>query len=162
MHEAIRIRYVSYFPLGCVYQSSLPIFLYPFFLPCFLLCLSLICASQSLNPLSCVCLFVCPSVCFSEPLLLQWTGAMEHSPGPGVEDSGTGDVKNPSPGLSNLPKSLGLEGKIISHPAGLTEGRHHYIAEAYDKNTACEVSVLQSFIQFREFHFPVHWCLICL
>lgn len=68
---------------------------------------------------------------------------MEHSPGPGVEDSGTGDLKKPLPGLSSLPKSLGLEGKIISHPAGLTEGGRNYIAKAYDKNTALKMAVLE-------------------
>ncbi|KAG5286655.1 hypothetical protein AALO_G00017330 [Alosa alosa] len=56
----------------------------------------------------------------SEPLQLQWTGVMEHSPGAG--GLGPDDMENPLPGLSILPKSLGLEGKITSHPAGLMGG----------------------------------------
>ncbi|XP_031416008.1 uncharacterized protein LOC116218434 isoform X3 [Clupea harengus] len=56
----------------------------------------------------------------SEPLQAQWTGALAHSPGVGV--SGKGDSKRSMLGLSALPKNLGLEGKIISHPAGLIEG----------------------------------------
>lgn len=85
---------------------------------------------QSLFPIS-ICLFLLPyallslnpsplSVCLSEPLQAQWTGALAHSPGVGV--SGKGDSKRSMLGLSALPKNLGLEGKIISHPAGLIEG----------------------------------------
>ncbi|KAL2097205.1 hypothetical protein ACEWY4_006412 [Coilia grayii] len=56
----------------------------------------------------------------SDPLRAQWTGALEHSPGAG--GSGKGDSKWPLPGFSALPRSLGLEGKIFSYPAGLFEG----------------------------------------
>ncbi|XP_063076045.1 uncharacterized protein LOC134466078 [Engraulis encrasicolus] len=57
----------------------------------------------------------------SDPLRAQWTGALEHSPGAG--EPGSDGSKWPPTDLPAVPRTLGVEGRLYSSPAGPAEGQ---------------------------------------